>query len=119
VIVALGEHRTAQLERRLLLGYWRDPDLVFTTADGGPIAPRNLIRRFKELIERADVPKIRFHDLRHCHATLLLQEGLPAKVVSERLGHASIAITLDTYSHVLPNMQEQAADSIERALFGA
>jgi integrase len=117
--LALKEHRTAQLEQRLLLGYWRDQDLVFTTADGGPIAPRNLIRRFKALVVRANVPKIRFHDLRHCHATILLQEGLPAKVVSERLGHASIAITLDTYSHVLPNIQEQAAEGIERALFGA
>lgn len=119
IVVALKEHRTTQQERRLFVGYWRDPSLVFTTADGGPIAPRNLIRHFKDLIARADLPKIRFHDLRHCHATLLLQEGLPAKIVSERLGHASIAITLDTYSHVLPNMQEQAAEGIERALFGA
>jgi integrase len=69
------------------------------------------------MIERANVPRIRFHDLRHTHATLLLQEGVNVKVVSERLGHANISITLDTYSHVLPSMQQHAADRIDAALF--
>lgn len=118
-VAALREHRTQQNVQRLRLGAaWQDYDLVFTTALGGPIAPRNLIRRFKELTPAAGLPPIRFHDLRHTHATLLLQEGTHAKIVSERLGHANIAITLDTYSHVLPGMQREAAESIDRALFG-
>ena len=70
------------------------------------------------LVKAAGVPAIRFHDLRHTHATLLLKEGIQVKIVSERLGHANIAITLDTYSHVLPSMQTQAAEGIDRALFG-
>lgn len=117
---ALKEHRARQNEQRLRAGAsWQDGDLVFATALGGPVAPRNLLHRFKELIEEAGVPPVRFHDLRHTHATLLLKEGTHAKIVSERLGHATIAITLDTYSHVLPDMQREAAVGIERALFGA
>ena len=117
---ALRAHRTRQLERRLALGAaWRDLDLVFATADGGPIVPANLFRAFRRIVARAGVPPITFHALRHTHATLLLREGIHAKIVSERLGHANIGITLDTYSHVLPDMQRDAADSIDRALRGA
>jgi integrase len=72
--------------------------------------------RFKPLLERAGLPKIRFHDLRHTCATLLLSKNVNPKIVSEMLGHASIAITLDTYSHVLPNMQDSAAKAMEDAL---
>ena len=72
--------------------------------------------RFKPLLKRAGLPEIRFHDLRHTCATLLLSKNVNPKVVSEMLGHASIAITLDTYSHVLPNMQESAAKAMEDAL---
>lgn len=129
-IAALREHRVRQNEHRLSIGpAWQDQDLVFATATGGPIAPRNLIRRFKELTQAANhelpegdprrLPTIRFHDLRHTHATILLKEGTHAKIVSERLGHANIGITLDTYSHVLPDMQREAAESIDRALFGS
>jgi integrase len=118
-VTALKAHRAHQNEQRLSLGAaWRDDGLVFTTADGGAIAPRNLIRRFKELTTQAALPAIRFHDARHTHATLLLKQGQHAKIVSERLGHANIAITLDTYSHVLPNMQRDAADDLDAALFG-
>src|SRR5688572_25272641 len=109
-VVALEAHRAQALARRSApdtappagTGY------VFTTARGGPIAPRNLIRRFHMLTCRAGVPRIRFHELRHTHATLLLEDGKHSKVVSERLGHASVMITLDTYSHVLPDMQREA-----------
>ena len=119
-VAALKEHKARQNEQRLRLGEsWQDQDLVFATAVGGMVAPRNLIRRFKELTAAADLPAIRFHDLRHTHATLLLKEGTHAKIVSERLGHANIAITLDTYSHVLPDMQREAATGIDRALFGS
>jgi integrase len=118
-VVALKAHRARQNERRLMLGpLWQDHDLVFTVGDGGPVAPRNLIRRFKDLTKRADLPPIPFHGLRHAHATALLRDGISAKVVSERLGHASIALTLDTYSHVLPDMQAPAVAAISAALFG-
>jgi integrase len=69
-------------------------------------------------MNRAGVPQIRFHDLRHCHATLLLQQGVHPKIVQERLGHATIGMTLDTYSHVVPGMQERAAADFEKHLFG-
>jgi integrase len=119
VVAALRAHRARQAEHRLRLGpAWQDHGLVFTTASGGPIAPRNLLRRFKALAEAAGLPPIPFHGLRHAHATALLRDGIPAKVVSERLGHSSISLTLDTYSHVLPGMQRQAAGSIDVALFG-
>ena len=72
--------------------------------------------RFKPLLERAGLPQIRFHDLRHTCATLLLIKNVNPEIVSEMLGHASIAITLDTYSHVLPNMQESAAKAMEDVL---
>ena len=118
-IPLLEEHRARQLEQRRVLGpAWRDHDLVFTIGDGGPIAPRNLIRRFKGLCQAAGLPPITFHGVRHAHATQLLRDGIAAKVVSERLGHASIAITLDTYSHVLPDMQATAVAAISEALFG-
>ena len=116
-VVALTEHQVVQAEKRSLLGpAWRDNDLVFTVGDGGPIAPRNLTRRFAQLVHKAGLPRIRLHDLRHTHATALLKDGVHAKVVSDRLGHASIAITLDTYSHVLPDMQRHAIAGIDAAL---
>lgn len=121
-LAALTDHRTRQLERRLKLGpKWDDPaygDLVFTTAEGRPVAPRNVFRRFKKLAAAAGLPDVALHGLRHAHATQLLKDGIPAKVVSERLGHASIALTLDTYSHVLPGMQDTAVLATEAALFG-
>jgi integrase len=117
-VVALKDHRTRQLDHRFRLGPdWQDHDLVFAVADGGPIAPRNLVRRFKELVAAAGLPSATLHGLRHAHATQLLRDGIPAKVVSERLGHASIALTLDTYSHVLPDMQAPAVAAISEALF--
>jgi integrase len=116
-VTALREHRSRQLARLLPKATpWRDHDLIFTTGDGLPLGPRNVVRRFKALAVRAGVPAIRLHDTRHTHATLLLKHGVHAKIVSERLGHATIGITLDTYSHVLPDMQRQAADSIDAAL---
>jgi len=117
-IVALKAHRTKQLERRLQLGpAWQDTGLVFTTRRGNPITPRNMVRRFKRLIELAGVPEIRFHDLRHTSASLMLASGIHPKIVSERLGHSTISITLDVYSHVLPTMQRDAADRLQAALF--
>ncbi len=96
---------------------WQDHDLVFTTGVGTPISRAALITRsFKPLLWRADLPDIRFHDLRHTCATLLLSRGVHAKLVQELLGHATIAVTLDTYSHVLPGMSDGLADTMDEAL---
>ena len=91
--------------------------LIFASETGEPLNRHNLTRRsFKPLLKRAGLPQIRFHDLRHTCATLLLTRNVNPKIVSEMLGHSSIAITLDTYSHVLPNMRVQAAAAMEEAL---
>lgn len=92
---------------------YHDTGLVFTTPDGKPIDPRNFTKVFERLAARAGLPRIRFHDLRHTHATVLLAEGVPAKVISERLGHSDIGTTMDTYAHVPPVLQEDAARRID------
>lgn len=123
-VAALRRQRVRQAEERLATGaLWgsdaRWPDLVFTNRVGRPLDARNLAQQsFKRLLERAELPIIRFHDLRHTAATLMLLQGINVKVVSERLGHASVAITLDRYAHVLPSMQRDAAEVIGKALFG-
>lgn len=119
-ISTLREHRRNQLEARIKLGEsWQDYDLVFPSEIGTALDMKNLRdRHFKKIIEKADLPKIRLYDLRHTTATLLLSAGENPKVVSERLGHASIVLTLDTYSHVLPTMQKQATEKLEKLMFG-
>ena len=93
--------------------------LLFTADRGGPIFKRNLLRRwFYPLLERAGLPRVRFHDLRHTHASLLLAEGVHPKVVQERLGHSQVSVTLDVYSHVAPSLQVEAAAKVE-ALLGS
>jgi integrase len=115
----LREHRKKQAEARLKLGSeWADHDFVFTATFGTPLDLANLHGRFKKLLAAAKVSQgFRLYDLRHTCATLLLLAGENPKVVSERLGHASITLTLDTYSHVLPAMQEESARKLE-AMFG-
>lgn len=116
---ALRRHRARQVEERLQLGpAWQDElDLVFTNAIGGPIEKQNLVRRsFRPLLERAGLPRVRFHDLRHSAATLLLAGGIHPRVVQERLGHSTISVTMDIYSHVMPTLQREAADHLDRAL---
>jgi integrase len=115
---ALKAHKAKQAEQRLAVGpAWEDNDLVFANAVGRPIEPTNLLHRsYKRLLDRAGLPKIRFHDLRHTYATLALLNGEKPKVVQETLGHASITLTLDTYSHVLPDMQDDAAVRMEALL---
>jgi integrase len=92
------------------------PGLVFTTSTGRPISPRNLLHHFKKVIRQAGLPVIRFHDLRHTHATLLLAAGVHPKIVQERLGHSQISLTLDTYSHVIPSLQTEVAHQFEAIL---
>lgn len=87
--------------------------LIFTTRSGKPISPRNLVRHFKSALKEAGLPDIRFHDLRHSHASLLLAAGVNPKIVQERLGHSQISLTLDTYSHVIPSLQDEAAEKVE------
>ncbi len=112
----LQEHRRSQLARRLRVGeLWQDHDLVFCREDGSPARVSNVSHRFAHLARTADLP-VRFHDLRHTMATIALRAGVHPKVVSERLGHASVQITLDTYSHVMPDIQGEAAEAIERVL---
>ncbi len=89
---------------------------VFSNSDGGPVSPDTVSHEFKNIVRELGLPPVRFHDLRHTHATLMLKEGIHPKIVSERLGHSSIAITMDTYSHVLPGMQEEAAMVFEQSL---
>jgi integrase len=110
-VSALKRHRLGTA--RLRISGW-----VFPSATGTPIGHQNLRNRsWKPLLDRAGLLRsVRFHDLRHTCATLLLSSGIPIKVVSEMLGHASVAITLDTYSHVLPDMQESAAKAMDEAL---
>ncbi len=117
---ALHPHRTAQAAERLRAGTaWSDLDFVFTNELGRPLDPSNVrLRSFRPAVERAGLPRIRFHDLRHTAATLMLGEGVHPKVVSEMLGHAQIGITLDLYSHVTPTMQEAAVQALEALLGG-
>ena len=115
---ALQTHLSRQIEQIERLGdLYRDQGLVFTTDSGAPLNPSNIRNRnLRRLKQNANLPDIRFHDLRHTCATLLLSKNVHPKIVQEMLGHANVAITLDTYSHVLPSMGDQAAAAMENAL---
>lgn len=116
---ALSRHRAAQLEYRLQAIAWEDHDLVFPNEVGRPIEAGNLTRRaFYPLLERAGVPRARFHDLRHTAATLLLTQGVHPKIVQEMLGHSAVSLTLDVYSHVVPSLQAEAAAKMDAVLAG-
>jgi integrase len=117
-VEALRSHLERQLRDMEILGdRYQDQGLIFTTDTGGPINPSNLRQRsFAPLLKRAGLPHMRFHDLRHTCATLLLSRGVHPKFVQELLGHATIAITLDTYSHVMPNMGDATARAMADAL---
>jgi len=117
-LAALNDHRDRQRFQQTNAAEWHDRDAVFAASNGEWLDHGNLTRAFNALIRKAEVKWIPFHGMRHTHAPLLLKEGVNVKVVSERLGHANIGITLDTYAHVLPSMQQQAADGIDAALFG-
>jgi integrase len=115
---ALKAHRKAQLEERMRkAGLWQDHDLVFPSSVGTPLSHRNVVRSFKALLKRADLrSSTRLYDLRHTCATLLLSRNVHPKYVQELLGYASIAQTLDTYSHIIEGMDGGTTDAIEEAL---
>ena len=116
-VAALREHRKRQLAERLLMGAgFTDRGLVFCRPDGGPLHPERFSRMFDREIAKTELPRIRLHDLRHSWASLALSAGVHPKVVQERLGHASISITLDVYSHVTPELRREAADALGKAL---
>lgn len=117
-VAALKTHRRRQSEERLRAGPAQDESgLVFTTEDGSMIHPDRISKVFAQLIEQHKLPTIRLHDLRHTAATLALTAGVHPKVVQERLGHANITITLDTYSHVVQGLQDDAADKVADLVF--
>ncbi len=97
---------------------WQEQDLVFPSEIGTPLDPHRLYDCYKDVLNQAGLPNIRFHDLRHTHATLMLGWGINPKVVQERLGHAHISHTLGVYSHVLPPIQAEAADKMDEKVFG-
>jgi integrase len=120
LVEALQAHRAQQAADRLACGMGRDSTgLVFTRIDGNPIQPDSVTKMFARIVARAGIKPVSFHALRHTHATDLLRAGVHPKVASERLGHASIAITMDTYSHAIPSLQEDAAQRIDTALRSA
>ena len=115
VRLVLERHRDRQAEEKRRIGAgWQESDLVVTRPDGSPVNPDSLSSAWRRLVRKHGLPAVRFHDLRHAHATLMLLQGVHPKIVSERLGHASVGITLDTYSHVLPSMQAQAVEAFDR-----
>ncbi len=118
-VLALRQHRTRQLAERLALGAnYADGDLVVCGPDGSPLHPKSLSYKFGRAAKAAGLTTIRLHDLRHSHATLALKAGIHPRVVQERLGHANVSITLDTYSHVDLEMQAAAAKSVAALVTG-
>lgn len=115
-VEVLRDHRARQDAERLAAVIWADCDLVFTTPIGTPIDPRNVNRQLDALIERAGIRRLRFHDLRHTCATLLLAQGVDLRVIMQILGHSTVSTTADIYIHVLPTLQQDAASRMDALL---
>ncbi|HEY5473103.1 MAG TPA: site-specific integrase, partial [Candidatus Limnocylindrales bacterium] len=118
-IEVLKAQAACQLDEQTQSKAWVETGLVFTQESGAALDPESVSRYWRQAVKNSMLPTIRLHDLRHTHATLALQAGIHPKVVSERLGHATISITLDTYSHAIPAMQEEAAALIAGLVFAA
>ena len=113
----LREHRRAQLEERLAAGRTRaDLDHVFATRHGRPLGSRNVLRELHLALERAGLPKQRFHDLRHAYATLMLEHGEELAVISRTLGYSNISTTADVHAHLTPSMLQRSADRMDTIL---
>ncbi|PRD40664.1 site-specific integrase [Phyllobacterium phragmitis] len=120
VAAELRKHRATQAEEQLRLGVrLADDGFVVAQYDGSPLQPRSLTHEWMRIIQKTSLPRIRFHDLRHTHASQMLASGVHPKVASERLGHSTIGITLDLYSHVMPGMQADAAEQVDLAIRSA
>lgn len=113
ITVLRSQYERQYMQRKAAGENWQENGLIFTTSLGSPIHPRNLLRDFKNLLREAGLPVIRFHDLRHTAASLMLNHGIPVIVVSRRLGHAKPSITLDVYGHLIPSMQTEAAEKMD------
>jgi integrase len=117
VVEALRRWKVRQLKERLLpRAKWQETGHVFASSIGTPLEPRRFHGNFDAAVQRVGLPPIRVHDRRHTCTTMLLSQGVHPKVVQELLGHSQISLTLDTYSHVLPTMQEEAARMLESVL---
>lgn len=118
VVDALRTHERSQAETRATAGEaWQERGFVFATRTGGPIHPRNDYRSFRALLTKAGLRRVRLHDLRHTAASLLLEQGVHPRVVMEILGHSQISLTMNTYSHVVPDTVRSATDSVQEALW--
>ncbi len=114
----IKEHQENQAEHIKQANTYNDQSFVFANSNGDPLMERNIVRRhFKPILEKEGLPNIRLYDLRHTCATLLLSQGVNPKIVSERLGHASTTLTMDVYSHVLPDMQQEASDKLQDIIY--
>lgn len=117
-VEALRLHQELQCEHRLLAGErWQELGFVFTSLKGTPLDTGNALHRFQTICVDAGLPKIRFYDLRHTHASLLIHEGVHPKKIAERLGHSSIKLTMDTYGHLFDGSDRESAERMDR-LFG-
>jgi integrase len=112
---ALARHAERQEQERQVWGAdWNEQGLVFSSVAGMPIEPRNLVRHFKTLLRRADLPDIRFHDLRHSCATILISQGVHPRIVMEIMGHSQISVTMNRHGLVLPEAQREAARMLDQ-----
>jgi integrase len=117
LVILLRQYREEQEVKRLILGkILTDDDFVFSNTDGTPLNPNTVTHTFAKVAARASMPHLRLHDLRHIHATMLLKAGVHPRIVQERLGHSSIATTLDIYSHTVPGLQKAAAERLDALL---
>jgi integrase len=118
IVTILRQHRVRQLEERLQAKDWEDNGYIFTSPAGKPLYKQTVFRHFKPLLAAAGLPDMRFHDLRHTAASLMLAQSVPPRMIMEILGHSNIGITMDTYAHILPSLRQEAAEAMERILKG-
>ncbi len=114
IAVLVEQKERLKLEKERSNGYWQESGHVFTSSVGTPIDPTNLTRQFNHLLKEAGLNRVRFHDLRHTAASLMFNNGVDVLVASRRLGHAKPSITLDVYGHLIPSVQAEAADVMDR-----
>ncbi|MHC1694036.1 MAG: tyrosine-type recombinase/integrase [Eubacteriales bacterium] len=118
MVTLLRQHKRRQMEDMLFMGSeYHNDDLVCCKSDGTAYNPGSFSHRFNDFLKKHGLREIRLHDIRHSNASLMLKYNVPAKVASQRLGHSSIGITLDLYSHVLGDMETEAASKIDEGIF--